>query len=616
MSKLIIQMPNGEQLAYELTEPLITIGRHESNLITIADSSVSSQHASLTRVGSHYRLKDLGSTNKTWINGVAVGEVLLDGNYAVRFGLIETVYEEVATVELNVEEVQQQIDSLAAERNAALSEVTGLQEKLLEAQQKVADLMARQQAAQEQEAKLAQKETELAAALERAAEVGKLKTSLDASLDEATKKAAEIEGLKAQVEALQQTKAETEKKLETLEAKSRQQESELASAQSQQEKTAKEMAEAAKREKELNETVASQRESIGALKFEGESLKADRDKWSVKSGQQHAEMEVLRGKVTTLQSLVNELKNGHGAAAPRGQELVVSKRDSQPVSQPPALAPSQLLDPQVIFSPTPTRPSVATASAPVTAATAEPKPAAKALPPPPAGMLKAAGPHTASISKMKALLQRLIQNPSESSSLQSMAAELHSIASWATGAGSPSAVKLAEVLGQLLGSFSDAPERMTPSALRTVSQSLDTMTSLLSAPQPKRTAVLHEAHVMVVDPEAVGREEIANTLRGIGLNCDCLGTAAEALAHCEKEATDLLIVEMNLPDTSVQDFCKQVRATKNCDHAPLLLFTRSLAIENRTQFISAGASDFLAKPIQPAELAVRSLNWILRSRLA
>jgi len=605
MSKLIIQMPNGEQLAHELSQPVITIGRHESNTIVIADSSVSSQHASLTRVGSHYRLKDLGSTNKTWINGVAVGEVLLDGSYAIRFGLIETVYEEETAAVVtgaDAEEVQRQLAALTAERDAALTEAAAVQEKLAEEQKKVLALTMQQKTSQEQEAKLGD-------------ELQKLKASLEEATNEAKKKADEAEGLKTQVEELRKTREEAEKKLETLEAKSREQETELASAKAQQEKTARELDEAARREKELNETVATQRESIGALKFEAESVKTDRDKWSAKSGEQHAEMETLRGKVSVLQSLVEELKNGSGTTAPREKELVVSKRDSQPVAQPSALAPSQLLDPQIIFSPTPTRPSVATGT-PVTANVVEQKPAAKILPPPPAGILKAAGPHTTSITKMKSLLQRLIQNPHDNAPLQTMAAELRSISSWASGAGSPSAVKLAEVLGPLLTSFGEAPERMTPSALRTVSQSLDTLTSLLSAPPPKRTAILHEAHVMVVDPDANGREEIANTLRGIGLNCDCLGSAAEALAHCEKAAADLLIVEMNLPDTSVQEFCKQVRATKNCDHAPLLLFTRSLAIENRTQFISAGASDFLAKPIQPAELAVRSLNWILRSRLA
>jgi len=153
MSKLIIQMPNGEQLAHELSQPVITIGRHESNTIVIADSSVSSQHASLTRVGSHYRLKDLGSTNKTWINGVAVGEVLLDGSYAIRFGLIETVYEEETAAVVtgaDAEEVQRQLAALTAERDAALTEAAAVQEKLAEEQKKVLALTMQQKTSQEQ----------------------------------------------------------------------------------------------------------------------------------------------------------------------------------------------------------------------------------------------------------------------------------------------------------------------------------------------------------------------------------------------------------------------------------------------------------------------------------
>ena len=78
---------------YELTEPLITIGRAPENTIVIEDPSVSARHAELRLVGENYRLKDVGSTNGTRINGVPITETVLRFDDRVRFGGVESRYE-------------------------------------------------------------------------------------------------------------------------------------------------------------------------------------------------------------------------------------------------------------------------------------------------------------------------------------------------------------------------------------------------------------------------------------------------------------------------------------------------------------------------------------------
>ena len=88
MPRLII---NGT--VHELVEELITIGRGPDNTIVISDSSVSSHHAQLQRVGENYRLKDLGSTNGTRVNGIPVTETTLRFDDRIRFGATEARYE-------------------------------------------------------------------------------------------------------------------------------------------------------------------------------------------------------------------------------------------------------------------------------------------------------------------------------------------------------------------------------------------------------------------------------------------------------------------------------------------------------------------------------------------
>jgi pSer/pThr/pTyr-binding forkhead associated (FHA) protein len=93
MPKFQIFLPDGGgETTHDLTEETITIGRRSDNKIIIEHISVSSHHAQLTLSGGDYHLKDLNSTNGTFLNGKTVMEAQLHGGDKVRFGKIEAVY--------------------------------------------------------------------------------------------------------------------------------------------------------------------------------------------------------------------------------------------------------------------------------------------------------------------------------------------------------------------------------------------------------------------------------------------------------------------------------------------------------------------------------------------
>src|SRR5215471_19806083 len=92
MSKLIIS-----GTTYELVDDLITIGRGPDNMIVLNNPSVSARHAHLQVANETYRLKDLGSTNGTHVNGKPVTETLLRFDDRIRFGAAEARYESDAS---------------------------------------------------------------------------------------------------------------------------------------------------------------------------------------------------------------------------------------------------------------------------------------------------------------------------------------------------------------------------------------------------------------------------------------------------------------------------------------------------------------------------------------
>jgi predicted component of type VI protein secretion system len=88
MAKLIIS-----GTTCELVDDLITIGRNPDSTIVINNPSVSARHAQLQLAGETYRLKDLGSTNGTYVNGKPVTETLLRFDDRIRFGAADARHE-------------------------------------------------------------------------------------------------------------------------------------------------------------------------------------------------------------------------------------------------------------------------------------------------------------------------------------------------------------------------------------------------------------------------------------------------------------------------------------------------------------------------------------------
>jgi tetratricopeptide (TPR) repeat protein len=80
---------------FDLAQERVNVGRDPSNIICLDSSTVSLYHAILVRVGAHYKLRDLVSTNGTHINGQRTMGTELHNGDILRFGEIEMRYEEL-----------------------------------------------------------------------------------------------------------------------------------------------------------------------------------------------------------------------------------------------------------------------------------------------------------------------------------------------------------------------------------------------------------------------------------------------------------------------------------------------------------------------------------------
>lgn len=85
-ARLVWAKGNGDRAEYPLDRDVLLVGRDPSADVRIDEPLVSRSHARIERRGAAYFVIDLGSTNYTRVNGVAVAERELKHGDELLFG--------------------------------------------------------------------------------------------------------------------------------------------------------------------------------------------------------------------------------------------------------------------------------------------------------------------------------------------------------------------------------------------------------------------------------------------------------------------------------------------------------------------------------------------------
>lgn len=89
MAKLVVLSESQKGLFHELKAEKTTVGRLDDNSFQIPEQSVSSHHCEVILRGTEVVIKDLNSTNGTYINGEQISEKVLKAGQSLRLGTID-----------------------------------------------------------------------------------------------------------------------------------------------------------------------------------------------------------------------------------------------------------------------------------------------------------------------------------------------------------------------------------------------------------------------------------------------------------------------------------------------------------------------------------------------
>jgi adenylate cyclase len=141
-----------------------------------------------------------------------------------------------------------------------------------------------------------------------------------------------------------------------------------------------------------------------------------------------------------------------------------------------------------------------------------------------------------------------------------------------------------------------ASTRMVESLLKAV-RPIAAKESDLAAVQPSR--------ILVVDDNASNRDLLSRRLQRQGHTVLQAEDGTIALALVEKEALDLVLLDLMMPGISGYDVLASLKGNPQFREIPVIMISALSELDSIVRCIEAGADDYLAKPFDPTLLRAR-----------
>jgi two-component system phosphate regulon response regulator OmpR len=125
-------------------------------------------------------------------------------------------------------------------------------------------------------------------------------------------------------------------------------------------------------------------------------------------------------------------------------------------------------------------------------------------------------------------------------------------------------------------------------------------------PQPADDA----PHLLLVDDDRRIRDLLSRFLCGEGYRVTTAASASDARAKLNGLHFDLLILDVMMPGENGFDLARFIRQSSS---VPIVMLTARHEAEARIEGLQIGADDYVAKPFEPRELALRIGNILKRT---
>ncbi len=116
--------------------------------------------------------------------------------------------------------------------------------------------------------------------------------------------------------------------------------------------------------------------------------------------------------------------------------------------------------------------------------------------------------------------------------------------------------------------------------------------------------------VLIVDDERRNRDLVEVMLSGEGYILLTASSGEEAIATVINERADLIILDVMMPGMTGYEVAVKLKGDPATAHIPIIMLSALDDRNSRMHGLSAGAEDFLTKPVNRVELRLRVRNLL------
>ncbi|MHB0968937.1 MAG: sigma-54-dependent transcriptional regulator [Thermoanaerobaculia bacterium] len=119
--------------------------------------------------------------------------------------------------------------------------------------------------------------------------------------------------------------------------------------------------------------------------------------------------------------------------------------------------------------------------------------------------------------------------------------------------------------------------------------------------------------ILLVDDEAVFREDMAAMLRDEGYECDTAADGEEALARLGERTPDVILCDLVMPGVSGVELVSRI--AKFVPETPIIIVTAHATLETAVGAFRAGAVDYIIKPLLAEDLFQKITRCLEQSQI-
>ena len=122
---------------------------------------------------------------------------------------------------------------------------------------------------------------------------------------------------------------------------------------------------------------------------------------------------------------------------------------------------------------------------------------------------------------------------------------------------------------------------------------------------------LHDKKILLVDDEQDILEFLSYNLRKEGCDVITANNGKEGLELAKKHTPDLILLDVMMPEMDGMEVCENLRSIERLDNTFIIFLTARSEEYSELSGFTAGADDYITKPIKP-KLLISRINAILR----